>query len=114
MSMLFGKQSPKHHLRRRSVTLGTGRLRPAPDALALARAVAMLTGERMVAPRAVTRRAAPLAARGIVAMLVLASRRMMAPRPSDAEPRFRRAYARPRPQLNAPLRVLSAHVCVKG
>ena len=96
------------------VAAGAGRLRSAPDALAVARTVAMLAGGRVVAPRAVTRRAAPLAARGIVAMLVLASRRMMAPRPSDAEPRFRRAYARPRPQLNAPLRVLSAHVCVKG
>ena len=78
--MLCGKQSPKHHLRRRSVTLGTGRLRPAPDALALARSVAVLAGGRMVAPRDVAHRAAPLATRGIVSVLVLAGRGVMASR----------------------------------
>jgi len=62
------------------VAAGAGRLRPAPDALAIARPVAVLAGGRMVAPRAVANRAAPLAARGIVAMLVLAGRRVMASR----------------------------------
>ena len=63
------------------VAAGAGRLRPAPDALAIARPVAMLAGGRVVAARAVANRAAPLAARGIVTMLVLARRRVVAARP---------------------------------
>ena len=57
------------------------RLRPAPNALAVARSVTMLAGRRMVAPSAITHRAAPLATRGIVSVLVLAGRRMMTSRP---------------------------------
>ena len=53
------------------VTAGASRLRSTPDALAVTRSVTMLAGGRVVAPRAVANRAAPLAARGIVTMLVL-------------------------------------------
>ena len=59
---------------------GAGGLRPAPDALAVTRSVAVLARGRMVAPRAVAHRATPLATRGIVAVLMLACRRVMAPR----------------------------------
>ena len=62
------------------VAAGAGGLRPAPDALAVARPVAVLARGRMVAPRPIAYRAAPLATRGIVAVLVLARGRVMAPR----------------------------------
>ena len=54
------------------VAAGASRLRPAPDALAVTRPVAVLTCGRMMASRPIAYRPAPLAARGIVAMLVLA------------------------------------------
>ena len=43
------------------VAASAGQLRPAPDALALARHVAMLACRRMMAPRAIAHRAAPFA-----------------------------------------------------
>ena len=53
------------------VAAGAGRLRSAPDALAVAWSVAVLACGRMVAPCAIARRAAPLTARGIVVVFVL-------------------------------------------
>ena len=53
------------------VASGAGGLRSAPDALAIAWPVAVLVRGRMVAPRPIARRPAPLAARGIVAVFVL-------------------------------------------
>ena len=53
------------------VAAGASRLRPAPDALAVAWSVTVLVRGRMVAPRPIAHRTAPLAARGIVAVFVL-------------------------------------------
>lgn len=62
------------------VAAGASRLRPAPDALAVAWSVAVFARGRMVAPRPIAHRAAPLASRGIVAMFMLTGRRVMASR----------------------------------
>ena len=62
------------------VASGAGGLRSAPDALTVAWPVAVLARGGMVAPRPIAHRTAPLTARGIVAMLVLAGRRVMASR----------------------------------
>ena len=61
------------------VAAGAGGLRPAPDALAVARPVAVLARGRMVAPRPIAYRTTPLATRGIVAVFVLVQAKILYP-----------------------------------